>query len=719
MAALRRRKMIGRKRTVEDEEGGPEQLDLDDDSLSEGTIGTDDNDHDADSDTSNLDDASPVGPQNRKPKSTGNGAPKHPAPPKPASTPQANPSIEKPSTDTQAKMAAPPAKEEPADGSASTATEDKATPKGPLVVSSNSANKLAAEPLGDRRRKEHEDYKRKKAEDPAFVPNRGAFFMHDHRHPGPAANGFRPFGRGRGRGGRGGGIGGPYAPFNQYHGPPDPLTSGQWAHDMHEAVADPMPPRPSRHMPEDEGLPNGTGHIPTCPPNATPINRTMSTEKQLGKVQVRVYLPVIGKGPVVAGVMTVKQYTKLPDHRPPLRRDKPVRISLPRNPPKYIFPAVDRSFIFIPRAMRPNQQRARGKPRSGLGSIGGYSRRTSVFGGSFYGSAYSPSIALSRRSSIAPNDGRDYLFSPTGSVVSRAPMPMDNPRPVVRLPPSVQQAMPMQHMQQMTPQMVPEMMGGMEMPVQQYDGQANDFSAPNMNPAAQRPVYQENRAPPPIMHQPRPQKTVSVAGIETPSLNQQSFDTAFHQQVPVQVSNGLGEGHARRPSYATQRSAGTPASQIPERAIHAAPFQPSPYQQPQQLQPPQQAQGYYSQAYGMMPQPQQGYYYPPQYNGGSMGPPASTAPFVPASQHQAQGYPPQPQGDQYGQQQSVLQQEVNGMVYYYDASQMDPMNSYQQGYQQPPQGYGAGVPGMAGMVTPSPDGLYYAQQAPGMVYYPQ
>jgi hypothetical protein len=123
----------------------------------------------------------------------------------------------------------------------------------------------------------------------------------------------------------------------------------------------------------------------------------------------------------------------------------------------------------------------------------------------------------------------------------------------------------------------------------------------------------------------------------------------------------------------------------------------------------------------MMPPPQQGYYYPPQYNGGNMGPPASTAPFVPAAHHQAQGYPPQPQGDQgaYGQQQSVLQQEVNGMVYYYDASQMDPMNSYQQGYQQPPQGYGAGVPGMAGMVTPSPDGLYYAQQAPGMVYYPQ
>jgi UDP-N-acetylenolpyruvoylglucosamine reductase len=61
----------------------------------------------------------------------------------------------------------------------------------------------------DRRRREHEEYKQKRDADPAFVPNRGAFFMHDHRHAGPAANGFRPFGRGRGRGR---GIGGPFAP---------------------------------------------------------------------------------------------------------------------------------------------------------------------------------------------------------------------------------------------------------------------------------------------------------------------------------------------------------------------------------------------------------------------------------------------------------------------------------------------------------------------------
>ena len=67
------------------------------------------------------------------------------------------------------------------------------------------------ESLGERRRREHEEYKKKRDEDPAFVPNRGGFFMHDHRTTAPGQNGFRP--SGRGRGGRGRGIGGPVPPI--------------------------------------------------------------------------------------------------------------------------------------------------------------------------------------------------------------------------------------------------------------------------------------------------------------------------------------------------------------------------------------------------------------------------------------------------------------------------------------------------------------------------
>lgn len=517
------------------------------------------------------------------------------------------------------------------------------------------------------------------------------------------------------------------------HHPSDPTTNSQWTHDMHDTVAQPVPRRP-RQMPDDEGPPNGNGFIPTCEPSTTPINRTLSTEKHIGNAQVRVSLPGM-KSPAVFHGIPVKQYTKLPDHRPPLRRDKPVRISLPDHPPRYIFPASDRSFTFIPRALRPNQQRMRGKPRSTWGSIGGggFSRRTSVFGGSYYGSAYSPSVALSRRSSVAQE--RDFMFSPTGSVISRPPMPADNVRPVVRLPPSAaaQPPMPVQvpapvpvHMpapvlaQEHAPVHVPPT----EQPSDAAESSINELPPPQTHPLPQKPTVQENRPSSIPMHQPRPQKNISVADIESPTMTQgvgsQAFQGAFHQQVPVQVANGYGqEPHTRRPSYPSQQSTGTPLSHIPERAIHAAPFQPHTYGQPQ----------YYSQQ--VYPtQPQQGYYYPSGYSGPNMTPSAPAPGFVPGGQpgNVSGGFAHQGQPDQgpashgHGHNPSsgsnLVAQEVNGMVYYYDASQIAPVSSYPPPYSAP-QGYQPSVMGMGGMVTPSPDGFYYPQHASGMVYYPQ
>lgn len=66
----------------------------------------------------------------------------------------------------------------------------------------------------------------------------------------------------------------------------------------------------------------------------------------------------------------------------------------------------------------------------------------------------------------------------------------------------------------------------------------------------------------------------------------------------------------------------------------------------------------------------------------------------------------------------MVAQEVNGMVYYYDASQMPPPMGAYPGFQGP-QPYGAGVPGMGGVVAPSPDGFFYPPGPPGVVYYPQ
>ena len=587
----------------------------------------------------------------------------------------------------------------------------------PVIVTSTAQMDKPQELPYERRRREHEEYKKKRDADPAFVPNRGAFFMHDHRNAGPAANGFRPFGRGRGRGKPG--IGGPYAPakyesfellcqnsctnYLSHMHQPFEATDQPWAHDMHEVISKPSP----QNM--QTGYQNGgsttSARIPTNPPDATPPNRALSTTKYLGKVQVRVLLSTMEKSIVIPGI-ACHQYTRLPDHRPPLRRDKPVRISLPDHPPRYIFPAVDRSFIFIPRAMRPNQQGfgGRGRGRPGLGSIGGYSRRTSVFGGSVYGSAYTPSVAMSRRSSLAREVNRDALVSPAGSAISRSQFPMDSSRPVVKLPPSSQSVQPQANM------------GNGQ---SQRDGQQDSIDNlphPQTYPLPQKPTYRENRPTAIPMHQPRPQKAVSVADIESPATLQfnppQQYQQPFHHQVPVQVNGFSNDNllHSRNPSYPSQASTGTPLSQIPERAIHAQPFQPN------HFQPQQQAPNYYTQPppYQGMPPPQ-GFYYPPQ----NFNPSAGAQPFVPsqAPQQQQQSHPSFTQPGQSQDAQNLVAQEVNGMVYYYDAAQIPAVATF-PAYQQPQSYPMQPVGGVVGMMTPSPDGFYFPQQQ-GVVYYPQ
>lgn len=212
MPAPRRRK-IGHRRRVEDEgddDGRPDALELDDDSLTEGSL-SDDDDAGQDSDTSNIDEASPTSLHASKP--ANGGAAKGPSA-KPAST-AANGNA-KPVSDTDlmlhglsiADKSAPPQEMQFDE----VVVSPPKSPSAPVIVSSASAMRQQPAAHVERRRQEHEDYKRRRDEDPAFVPNRGSFFMHDHRHAGPAANGFRPFGRGRGRGGRYG-VGGPFAPF--------------------------------------------------------------------------------------------------------------------------------------------------------------------------------------------------------------------------------------------------------------------------------------------------------------------------------------------------------------------------------------------------------------------------------------------------------------------------------------------------------------------------
>ena len=698
--ARKRTNKIARRRRLDDEDETQSVVtDVADDSQSDVSAPSHVDD-DADADNSDLSDAdSGVAPAQGKPKRKANGARSAKAAP-PVSARQPSPPIAR----SDAAFAALKDTEATMNG---LSIADAANDADELDLGAREATEPAPavgppagrpETLGDRRRREHDEYKKKRDSDPAFIPNRGAFFMHDSRSA-PGQNGFRPIaGRGRGRGG----FGGPFSPAkyvpalrgSAHQRPADSRSSARqhapeatdspWQHDLHDAVNaphQPSQPAPPTDMPPQQApnMPHQAQRAPFVPASKPPPARNFSTTLHTHNAVVRILLPNM-KAPITFQNVPIKSHTRLPNHRPPLRRDKPVRISLPPSAPRYIFPTVERSFIFIPRALRPNQQ-GFGRGRGRFGSIGGggfSSRRTSAYGGS----VYSPSVALSRRSSIA----RDNMVSPAGSIMSRNGSFIDPSRPVVRLPP-----------------------GGVRMPT----GPAIISPTNGSYPPPQKPAFRENWSQGQLpMHQPRPQKNVNVAGIESPaSMNfnppQQQEQQPFHQQVPAHI-NGAGPSgepgfyqHARQPSYPGQMPTGTPLSNIPERAIHAPAFQP--------FQP------------GYQPQPfvPGGYYYPPngpqpQYMApGGMVPmfvPGAQQPYMPPPVPAVAPAPPAVAGPP-----NMVAYEQNGMTYYVDSNQL-PYAPPTDGYAQP----SYAVPGMGGMMTPGPDGAYYyPQQMQPAAFYPQ
>jgi hypothetical protein len=735
MAPARKRTAnLARPRRLDDEDESRSVVtDLAEDSQSEASVLSDvDEDADADADNSDLSDAdSGVAPSAKKSKRRANGARNVNAKAAPAvNNRQPSPPIARSdatftaSKDTAAMMQGLSIADAADDADEVDFETGQPTDAAPAVGPPSGR----PETLGDRRRREHEEYKKKRDSDPAFIPNRGAFFMHDSRSA-PGQNAFRPIGgRGRGRGA----IGGPFSPAKYVPqrstaqgGPADlsysmrqhapEATDSPWQHDLHDQVNAPhqQQQQQQQHQPAQHSAPTHmhaqhaassqqqqqqhhhhqqqqhqhqqVQRAPMVPASKPPPTRNFSTTVHTHNAVVRVLLPNM-KAPITFQNVPIKSHTRLPNHRPPLRRDKPVRISLPPSAPRYIFPTVERSFIFIPRALRPNQQ-GFGRGRGRFGSMGGggpSSRRTSVYGGS----VYSPSLALSRRSSIA----RDNMVSPAGSIMSRNGSFIDPSRPVVRLPP-----------------------GGVRMPT----GPAIISPTNGSYPPPQKPAFRENWSQGQLpMHQPRPQKNVNVAGIESPaSLNfnppQQQEQQPFHQQVPAHMNGAASSGepsgfyqHARQPSYPGQVSTGTPLSNIPERAIYAPAFQP--YQTGYQHQPFVPG-GYYYPPAGPQPQFMAPAGMAPAFVPGAQQPYAMPAP-VPAPAPAVAPPPPVAAGPP-----NMVAIEQNGMMFYVDSNSL-PYAPPAETYSQP----SYTVPGMGGMMTPGPDGMYYyPQQMQPAAFYPQ
>lgn len=209
-------------------------------------------------------------------------------------------------------------------------------------------------PTERQRREQHEEYRRKRDSNPAFIPNRGNFFMHDTRGQanGQAPRSQGPFpGRPRPRGGLN--VGGPFSPANQT-ARAERAAEQTWKHDLHDTINEELPAHPS-HLKAPTGHEASANNVPRAMSSKAlgqPRVLNFSMERVLGLVQIHVSFPGM-KAPASFPNIKWKQYTRLPDHRPPLRRDKAVQVLLPGGSPKPAFPQTERSFVFIPRQNRP------------------------------------------------------------------------------------------------------------------------------------------------------------------------------------------------------------------------------------------------------------------------------------------------------------------------------------------------------------------------------
>ncbi|KIW28619.1 uncharacterized protein PV07_08267 [Cladophialophora immunda] len=540
-----------------------------------------------------------------------------------------------------------------------------------VAVAAAAPRAFRQETTAQRARREHQEYIRQRNANPAFVPTRGGFFLHDDRNSPSMGLNSRPPGRGRGR------AYGPAMSTGRGIGLNEP-TDKPWAHDLHEQHENKMKPAQQEIKPipapvETEKDQNKVKAASTAP------NRSFSFTTILGNVNVQVSFPGMAEKITVPNIVK-KHHVLLPQHRPPLRRDKPVRVSIPGAAPRYIFPSADRSFIFIPRAQRPNQAGyTRGR---GRGSFQG-SRRPSIYGG-----GYTPSIAMSRKSSMGASTLREGIRSPAESVISRhAAMGNESSRPVVRMPSGAP-----------TPSL-----SRTGLPV--MNGQIGMNAAPTQIQAPA--MYGSHNAAIP-MHQPRPQKTVSVAHIESPAAfhfkaPQQQQEIPFHQQVPPQISNLYAEDKTTaQPGQSTiSGMAGVaPLSQIPEGAVFAPGFQPYPVL----------GGGSYFGA----PYSNGAVFYPPVPATSSFGipmaGPALAPSFVPGSQSHPMSYMPATGPTES----SMLAHESNGMVYYYNPTMFGP--DAQGGMQQFPMApSGNMMPLSNGMPSQAP---YYYSSAPSGMFYP-
>ncbi len=203
MSSTRRKNMVPsrRRRDDDDDEEGSVTADIGDDSLSEGSVispGDDDADVEG-SEISDRETAREMEPGSPVLQTNGQTAGSKQSATDPI-TPGMN-GVFKASADTEAMMNGLKISEDTTTGEEinfeDTAADARLSSPKPVQV------QLVApkhETPAERSRREHQEYLKQRDENPAFVPNRGGFFLHDNRSTAAGMNGLRSFPKGRGRG---------------------------------------------------------------------------------------------------------------------------------------------------------------------------------------------------------------------------------------------------------------------------------------------------------------------------------------------------------------------------------------------------------------------------------------------------------------------------------------------------------------------------------------
>ena len=495
---------------------------------------------------------------------------------------------------------------EPRARAAETTTHGEDRPRSsPSSVRGRGGPRGRRETYWQRRNRDKEEYK-KKLEDPTFTPYVGEFFMHDSRgkrqfdslnhQPG---NGGGPRGRGRGRGGRGGSI---HAREEQVrnHVQEEPV----WAHDgfeeFFEAPQKIQPPQApskpsqtkSKNKPSSVGrqTPQQNGpNIPTEQPQQ-PQQLSKPSEPQASPAPKP---PRQNVEELTSSVFTIN-------------------ISLPNNGTNPIVKQVKLT-SYVGRV--PYQKPLRGDRPVRISSIPGAGNRE------IYPSKERSWLPYFLKNAAAAHAAQtsEGVRSRGGSVASASGAPAKANTNTGTATPGKIPASAV-YAQSFTPQ-------------SQLEDEEDKPTKIKVNLPV---VAMRSSASPAVsdssslhVHHPRPTKHINIADIDDSSARLKAL-------LNPQTSSSPSHSHER-----------TSSAQLPETAVHAAPFQPSQFvpqqQQPQQTQAPPF-------------NPAIPYFYPP-FNPMQPGYSSATPPYFPPQQ-------PQPQPTRY---------ETNGMVYYYT----DPSLYYQ------------------------------------------